>query len=228
MVFQGIKAVFLDIDNTLLDFNACSRLSMEKAFRECGLPFEADMYATFKTVNDGLWRQIEKNTITREQLHATRFNLVLEHLGLSGDGKAIETRFLEHLATDAIPIDGARELLTYLSGKHMLCIASNAPYEQQLKRLTGVDMLRYFDKYFISEKMGVAKPAKAYFDRCFAELPDLSPHETVMIGDSVTADIRGAADYGIHTCWYDHAKTGESCEKAECSVKTLWEIQKLL
>lgn len=227
-MFQGIKAVFLDIDNTLLDFNACSRLSMEKAFTECGLPFEPKMYDVFKEVNDGLWRQIEKGTLTRKQLHATRFQLVLERLGLNGDGAGIETHFLDHLATDAIPIEGARELLAYLSEKYVLCIASNAPYEQQLKRLTGVNMLSYFQKHFISEKMGVAKPSKDYFDRCFAELPGIMPGETIIIGDSVTADIRGGKAYGMHTCWYDHEQTGTICEEAECSVSSLWEIQRLL
>lgn len=227
-MLHGIKVVFLDVDNTLLDFNACSRLSMERSFGECGLPYREDMYAVFQRINDGLWRQIEEGTLTRPELHRTRWNLVLEALEIEGDGPTVETRFLEHLAQDAIPIDGARESLAYLSERYMVCIASNAPYEQQIKRLTGVGLLEYFHKAFISETLGAAKPSREYFDACFAQLPGVKPAECVIIGDSVTADIRGGREYGLRTCWYDHLHTGSRCEEADATVDTLWEIQRLL
>lgn len=225
---HGIKAVLLDIDNTLLDFQACSRLSMEKALVECGLPFDESMVAVFHRVNDGLWSQIEQGTLTREELHRVRWSLVLDELHIQGDGPAVETRFLEHLAIDAVPIDGAYDLLKYLSSKYVVCIASNAPYEQQLRRLSGADMLRYFHKQFISERMGVAKPGKAYFDACFSELSPIKPQECIIIGDSVTADIRGGREYGLYTCWYDHKGTGECCTESDYTVHTLLQIMDII
>ena len=225
---QGIRAVLLDIDNTLLDFHAASRLSMEKALKDCGLPFEQHTEAVFHRINDGLWLQIEQGTLTRDQLHRIRWSLVLDELHLNGDGPSVEARFLEHLATDAVPIDGAYDLLEYLSGKYLLCIASNAPYEQQLRRLTSVNMLAYFDKQFISERMGAAKPSKAYFDACFSELSPLTPSQCIIIGDSVTADIRGGREYGLHTCWYDHKGTGAVCDEADYTIHALRDITNLL
>ncbi len=225
---MNIKAVFLDIDNTLLDFKACSRLSMKKAFAECGLPYTEDMYATFHRVNDGLWSQIEQGTLTREQLHATRWNLILRELGMNGDGQAVEARFLEHLATDAVPVDGAYDLLEYLYPRYTVCIASNAPYEQQLRRLTTVNMLRFFHKQFISEKLGAAKPSEAFFAACFAELNGIKPQESVMIGDSLTADIGGGKAFGMHTCWYDPAKSGKIAQEADYTVSSLQEIMTIL
>jgi YjjG family noncanonical pyrimidine nucleotidase len=225
---DNIKAVFLDVDNTLLDFNACSRLSMEKSFNECGLPFQEHMYPVFQKVNDKLWQQIETGKLTRAQLHQIRWDLVLAELGIAGDGIAVEARFLEHLAQDATPIDGAYELLEYLYPRYTVCVASNAPYEQQLKRLRSVDMLRFFHKTFISEKMGAAKPGKEFFDACFHELSPITPEETIMIGDSVTADIRGGRTYGMHTCWYDHNHTGQKCQEAEYTVNSLRDIRGIL
>ena len=227
-MLQGIKAVFLDIDNTLLDFNACSRLSMEKGFADFGLSFAPEMYDAFKRVNDGLWLQIEKETLTRCELHRTRWGLVFKELGIQEDGEAFEQRFLYYLAREAVAIDGAHELLSYLYPRYIVCAASNAPYEQQLKRLETVNMLHRFHQLFISEKMGVTKPSKAFFDACFAQLSDVRPEETIMIGDSVTADIRGGGAYGMHTCWYDHHRSGGSCEEAEYSVSSLLEIKELL
>ncbi len=225
---MNIKAVFLDIDNTLLDFTACSRLSMQKAFAECGLYYSESMYDAFHRVNDRLWLQIEQGTLTREQLHATRWNLVLRELGMQGDGQAVEARFLEHLAIDAVPIDGAYELLEYLYPRYTVCIASNAPYEQQLRRLTTVDMLRYFHKQFISEKLGAAKPSAAFFEACFAQLDGITPQESIMIGDSLTADIGGGKAFGMHTCWYDHTKSGKIAHEAEYTVSSLQEIMTIL
>lgn len=227
-MLTGIKVVFLDIDNTVLDFNACSKLSMEKSFSECGLPYENRMFDTFRRVNDGLWRQIEQGTLTRPELHRTRFALVLKELGIEGDGPAVETQFLKHLALEAIPIDGSYDLLEYLSPRYTLCIASNAPYEQQLKRLTTVNMLHYFHKHFISENLGAAKPSRAYFDACFARLPGVKPEECIIIGDSLTADIGGGKAYGLHTCWYDHLRTGEICTEADYTVRALNEIKSIL
>lgn len=227
-MLQDIKVIFLDVDNTLLDFDACSRISMERSFAECGLPFKNEMYGTFQRVNHGLWRRIEQGTLTREELHATRWALVLTELGINGDGPAVEARFLEHLALEAIPVDGSYELLQYLYPRYTVCIASNAPYEQQVKRLTTVDMLRYFHKAFISEKMGAAKPSRAFFDACFAQLPGIAPQNCLMIGDSLTADIAGGKAYGLHTCWYDHDKTGDTSPDADYTVTALTDIKKLL
>ncbi len=227
-MLQGIRVVFLDIDNTLLDFDACSRISMEKSFAECGLPFESTMYGTFQQVNNGLWRRIEQGTLTRSELHATRWSLVLQELGLTGDGPAVETQFLQHLATEAIPVEGSYELLPYLYSKYTVCIASNAPYDQQVKRLTTVDMLRYFHKAFISERLGAAKPSRSYFDACFAQLPNITPEQCIIIGDSLTADIGGGKAYGLHTCWYDHHKTGAKSYEADYTVTGLLEIKKIL
>ena len=225
---QGIKAVLLDIDNTLLDFHAASRLSMEKALIECGLPFDENTVLAFHKVNDDLWGRLEKGTITRDQLHRVRWSLVLDELGIDGDGPAVEQRFLEHLATDAVPIEGSYELLEYLHPRYTVCIASNALYKQQISRLTGVDMLKYFHKQLISEQLGAAKPSKEYFDACFMKLRPLKPSECIIIGDSVTADIEGGRNYGLHTCWFDQKGTGAVCEKADYTVRALTEIKEIL
>ena len=128
-MLKGIKVVFLDVDNTLLDFNACSRLSMQKAFEECGLPFEETMYATFKQVNDSLWHKIEQGTITRAELLQQRWPMILKQLGFDADGEMVETRYGKHMSQESVPIEGAYGLLEYLNSRYTVCVASNAPYE---------------------------------------------------------------------------------------------------
>ena len=64
-------------------------------------------------------------------------------------------------------------------------------------------MDKYFIKRFVSEKIGIPKPSKAYFDYCFANIEDFEKSKTLIIGDSLTSDIQGGINSGIDTCWYN-------------------------
>ncbi len=203
---NGIKVILFDIDNTLLDFNKGAKAAMEKCLEAHGITPGDEMFDTFLRINDSLWRKIETAELTKAELHRTRWQLIFKELGIALDGEAFEKEFLTALQTSARPVDGAFETLDYLYGKYTLCAASNAPYEQQIKRLSNVGMMKYFSKLFISEKIGHSKPSREFFDACFNELPDISRNEAVIIGDSLTADIFGGIEYGLHTVWFNYAK----------------------
>lgn len=223
-----IKTVLIDIDNTLLDFDESSKECIKQAFSEQDLPFDQTTFPIFKSINDDLWRKIERGELDRPGLHKIRFNLVLEALGLKGDGLVIEKRFREILFDTAITVDGARELLKYLSSKYRVYAASNAIYLQQINRLTKVGMIEYLSGLFISEKLGVSKPSNEFFDVCMKGA-NAKIEETVMIGDSISADIIGAKKYGLTTIWYKHNKDiEESCAQADYQVNTLEEIKRIL
>lgn len=209
-----IKAIFIDIDNTLLDFDAYVKESLRSGFAEFGLrTYEDWMYDTFEKVNGGLWLQIEDGSLTFEELQKIRFNRVFEAIGgIEFDGVVFEKYFREFLNESAIPVDGAAEILEYLSGKYILCTASNGPYNQQIHRLEIADMFKYFRHHFISEKIGFSKPARQFFDTAMAELneeqkargeTEIRPSEILIIGDSLTSDIAGGIGSGLKTCWFN-------------------------
>lgn len=223
-----IKAVFLDVDNTLLDFNKGATLGMEKAFNMNGLEFKKEYNAVFKVINDELWRKVERREITRAELHRIRFNLVLKELNIEYDGYEIEKTFLELLKTIAVPIDGALDLAQYLSSKYILCSASNAPYIQQMGRLKTSGLLKFFKHNFISEEIGFDKPSKEFFDVCFSRLDGITKEQTVMIGDSLTADIKGAKDYGIKSIWFNFEKVDNKEIISDYTVDNLKEIKDIL
>ena len=223
-----IKAIFLDVDNTLLDFNQGARLGMEKAFTLNGLDFKSEYNAVFKTINDELWRKVERKEITRDELHKIRFNLVLKELGIDYDGWEIEKTFLELLKSIAVLIDGAMDLVQYLSKKYILCSASNAPYIQQIGRLTTSGLIKYFKYNFISQEIGFDKPSKRFFDVCFDRLNGVTKEQTFMIGDSLTADIKGAKDYGIKSIWFNFEKLDYSDNPADYVVESLSQIKDII
>jgi len=225
---DNIKAVFIDIDNTLLDFNKCALWSMQKAFNDYGLSFENSMFDTFNMINNRLWLRIEKGKLTKEELYACRWNMIFALIGIDVDGVEFENVFYSYLTESAEPVEGALDLLKYLHGKYLVCAASNASYAQQIKRLNNAGMTEYLDRIFISEQIGFSKPQKEFFERCFEKISPIVPSETVMIGDSLTADIEGGASFGMKTCRYNHNLTNESSDLPDFTVCSLSEIKKFL
>lgn len=228
-MISNVKVVFIDIDNTLLDFNKCSALAIEKAFNYYGLEFSSAVMQAFFPINNALWRKIERGEYTKEQLHKDRFNLVFEKLNIDFDGELVEKRFLENLFDTVALVDGAMDIVKYLSSKYMLCTASNAFLEQQINRLTISGIMPYVKKTFVSEKLGAEKPTKEFFDRAFSELNGVLPNECVIIGDSLTADISGGREYGLKTIWFNFLNQPLPKEKIyDYKVDRLFEIKNIL
>ena len=225
---ESKKLIFIDIDNTLLDFNACAKEMMIKTSKEFNIVFPDNILEIFLPINNALWRKIEEGTLTLDGLHEIRWNQVFSALGITGDGPAFEKRFKHHLFFSAIKVDGAKELLEYLSKKYVVCAASNGPYEQQEYRLTKSDLLPFIYKVFVSEKANCSKPSKEFFDYCFNNLKGFLVKDAIMIGDSVSADMIGAKEYGMKTCWFDYYKTGEKPESADYTVSSLLDIKNIL
>lgn len=224
-----IKYAFIDIDDTLLDFDKNATLAVKNAFSDLGLEFKDEYGPWFLEINDGLWKKIERKELTRAGLHEIRFKVVLKEFDLNGDGKVVEELFRKYLFDLAIPVDGALELVKYLSGKYILCAASNAIYFQQINRLKKAGLLEYFYKIFVSEVIGHNKPNKEFFDACFSELDGATPQNSVMIGDSLTADIKGANDYGMKTIWFNKKKVQKPAQKIYTEMVTnLVDVKKYL
>lgn len=210
---MNAKVIFLDVDNTLLDFDACAADSMRRSFADFGLEYREEMFPVFTAENDIIWQEIEKGRLTRADLPQVRWQRILPRLGLSADGEAMEERFRRYLEVSAIPVPGAMELLRHLAGRYTLCAASNGPYEQQIFRLRKAGMLPFFAHCFVSERIGHEKPGRAFFDGCMTYLPGVRPQECVMLGDSLTADIAGGHAYGMQTIWFDFHNRGWNGEK---------------
>lgn len=206
-----IKAVLIDIDNTLLDFDAYVKESMKNGFAQYGLrPYEDGMFPIFLRINAGLWQQVERGELTFDELKQTRWSKVFEELGISFDSGTFEAYFRQRLFDSAIPLAGAREMLEYLSVKYILCVASNGPWEQQVNRLRVGGMLGYFSHLFISEGIGASKPSKEFFSYSLDQInakrdQPIAACEVMMLGDSLTADMAGGIQNGLKTCWLNRS-----------------------
>lgn len=240
-----IKVILIDVDNTLLDFDACVKAALRDGFAHFGLPpYQEEMFPVFTAVNNALWHRMELGELTREELLAIRFDRIFEALGICFDGVTFEEYFRRYLFDSTIHVEGAEALLQYLAGKYVVCAASNGPYEQQIHRLKVSGLAPWLTHSFISEQVGAEKPSREFFDVCMkvlrtsdptgttavgTDLSGLGPEEVMMIGDSLTADMAGGIAYGMQTCWYD--RNGKGLPKnvpADHVVQSLAEICEIL
>ena len=173
------------------------------------------MFPVFRRINTELWQEIEEGKLTLAELTKIRWSRILETLNIDFDGIRFEDYFREGLFHSAIPIDGAMEMLSYLEKRYLLCAASNGPYEQQRNRLKKAGMDPFFSHFFISERIGVSKPAEAFFTRSIQELNEAlihrgedpaTPSEIMIIGDSLTSDMAGGQKSGLKTCLFDRER----------------------
>lgn len=222
-----IKAVLLDVDDTLLDFDLGAREAATEAFKEAGLTYGDDVHRAFTRINNDLWRSVEKGLMTREELYKIRWQTILDSLGIKADGEKLERSFHLHLRESAIPVDGALELVRYLYQRYTLCIASNAPYRQQTLRLKKAGLYGYMKHIFVSEAIGFSKPSREFFEYCLKALSPLTPDEIMVIGDSLTADINGAAAFGLKSCYFNRCGTDVK-SPADYTVAGLDEIKNFL
>ena len=193
--------ILLDLDDTLLDFGAAERVALSKTLQELGIePTEAKL-RRYHEINISQWEAFERGELSRERVLTRRFELFFEELGLSIDAQACEDRYRHYLGIGHYFVEGAEALLEYLAPKYKLYLASNGVAETQYSRLESAGIGHYFDEIFISETTGHHKPEREYFDYCFARIPDFDPNTTLIIGDSLSSDILGGNNAGIHTCW---------------------------
>lgn len=229
-----MKLILIDIDNTLLDFDAYIRQTMEEGFAHFGLrPYEPWMYAVFHRENNKLWRQLEQGTLTFSELERIRWNIVFAALDIRFDGPTFERYFRAAIYDSAIPVDGARELLAGLRGRYTLAAASNGPYEQQLHRLALAGMKDCFTYFFISERIGASKPSPLFFDAAFREVNEgrevpVTAAEAAIIGDSLTSDMAGGRGYGMKTVYYRRPGAAPANDSVDVTVEELRAIPALL
>ena len=220
--------LLLDADGTLFDYDKAESGALSATFVQFGLHYDADVLATYRMVNDQIWRDFEEGKITQERLKARRFALLFEALALSPapDAAAFSARYLDNLGDCAALIDGTLDVLDALHGHVRLALITNGLKEVQYSRLARSGLDAYFEAVIISDEIGVSKPHAGIFDVAFARMDNPAKATVLIVGDSLTSDIKGGSDYGIDTCWYNPA--GKPCALDVTITYEIGELSALL
>ena len=221
--------MFLDADETLLDFKKAEAQGLKAALRRHKLPFNAEIVALYSKINKGCWEEFEQGLLDKETLLVERFRRLFAALDITADPHAVRLSYHEELGKGGFLIEHAYEVCEELRKTHDLYIVTNGVAATQYSRfaLSGLDKL--VKGIFVSEEIGIPKPQKGYFDYVFAQIPGFRKENALMVGDSLTADIRGGIQAGLATCWYNpQGKAGSPDIKADYEIRNLEELKDFL
>ena len=195
------EILFLDLDDTILDFHKAERLAVAKTFRAFGLEPTDAVLTRYHEINKQHWQRLETGEITREQVLTGRFQVLFNELGHAVDPESVARSYEHNLGIGHYYLPGAREALEELRGKYRLFLASNGTASVQHSRLESAGLYPVFEQVFVSQALGANKPSKAFFDACAERIPGYAPQKALMVGDSLSSDILGGIRAGMRTCW---------------------------
>ncbi len=223
-----IEFLFLDLDDTILDFHKAERIALSKTVQAFGLEPTEEILNRYHDINIWHWQQLETGAMTREEILTGRFGMLFGELGKQVDVAACQDTYEKNLSIGHYFLPGAEEAVERLSKKYRLFLASNGTAVVQKGRMTSADLYRYFEQVFVSQEIGFNKPSRDYFDRCFARISDFDREKAMIVGDSLSSDIRGGINAGIKTVWVNpgHKDPGEL--RPDHEIEALSQLESLL
>jgi len=203
------KHIFFDLDHTIWDFDKNAEETLHELYTihqlaDMGLPSAELFIETYTRNNHKLWAQYHVGAITKDYLREARFKTTFLELGMQPEliPGGFEDEYVKLCPTKTNLFPDAHEVLAYLRSKYILHLISNGFKESTEIKIAGSNISGYFDQIIISETVGVNKPDKAIFEHAL-NLAGAIKDESIMIGDSVEADIRGALNFGMDAIYFN-------------------------
>jgi putative hydrolase of the HAD superfamily len=230
MEMKQIQHVFFDLDHTLWDFEKNSALTFEKIFLENNVDIKIeDFLEVYVPLNLKYWKLYRNEKVSKEELRYARLKKSFDAVNYVISDTLIDKLaidYIESLADFNHLFEGTFELLDYLKEKYTLHIITNGFEEIQSKKMINSKIHHYFDQVITSESVGLKKPNARVFNFAL-ESANAKKENSIMIGDSLEADIQGALSVGLQAihCVFD---TASPTDKDIVSVKYLLEIKQYL
>ena len=210
--------ILFDADNTLLDFDADMDAAFEATYQETGLaaqkPYSREMLQSYYTINESWWRKFEQGQCTKSELFTGRFQEYIARHGFSCDAAWLNDQYFIHLAKGGRLLPGAMELVKDLAPRYRMYIVTNGNATSQKERLLRSGLMDYIADFYVSEAIGAAKPDIRYFRYVFTQIGETDTAKYILVGDSLTSDIKGAQNAGIDCIWYNPGALPNTLRKA--------------
>ena len=167
-----IECIFLDLDDTLLDFHRTEEVAIRQTLCELlGEEPSDEVVRRYSEINDAQWKRLERGELTIPEVRLTRFEILFHELGRGGAPYAAQSLYDGFLNEGHDLIEGAVAFLERLYPRYPLYLASNGSSQMQRRRISAAGIDRFFKDIFISAELEAVKPQRAFFDACFAKIP---------------------------------------------------------
>jgi putative hydrolase of the HAD superfamily len=227
--------VFFDLDHTLWDFDTNSRETLYDLYHELGLAAMGiaafdHFHHTYHHHNNIFWDRFRKGYITREELRWKRMWRTLLDYKLPNEplARQLSERYLEILPTKKNLFHDTLEILDYLKEKkYPLHLITNGFEKTQLAKLRNSGIDKYFTHVITSEAAGIMKPHAPIFEFAMNTTGAIA-NTSIMIGDTLDADIQGGNNAGMHTVYFNPAEPAKGEIVPTYVIQNLGELKKIL
>lgn len=211
---QKVKVVWIDLDDTLIDFHANSRAALSRLYTLEGFdrlwPSPEAWIEAYEGHNIPLWVDYSVGNISTATLRLERFRRPLTDAGMpDAEALAIAPRldplYLDLLAEERRLIPGATELLDALRARGLMVgVLSNGFAEVQYRKIARAGLTDKIDRVVLSDDIGITKPDTRLFRHAQTLTPyPHTPGAHLMIGDNPATDIGGALAAGWKAIWFN-------------------------
>lgn len=227
------KHVFFDLDRTLWDMDGNSyqticELAEKHRLSERGISSVDEFICRYKVINDQLWEDYSKDLVDRETLRSERFKRAFKLFGIEDDAFSAEfgNDYVLHSPLKVKLMPHSKDVLEYLSAKYQLHIITNGFEEVQHLKIASSDLKKYFTRIITSDQACCKKPDVKIFNYSMT-LAEAIPANSIMIGDSLEADVIGARNSGMAQVFYNPERK-EHREKVTHEIFCLKELKNIL
>lgn len=219
-----------DVDGTLLDFKAAEKAAIADCFEQFGIPpYTPEMIERYSKINQYYWQQLELGTVEKPQMLIQRFADFFEEYGIDRDPAAFNQLYQSQLGEHVAFFPHALEVLKANQGKYKQYAVTNGTATAQQKKLKKSGLDRIFDGIFISDLLGAEKPDPAFFSQVFTAIGNPPKEEILIIGDSLTGDIKGGNLSGVATCWFNPKGLSNTAGvTVDYEIRSLKELENIL
>jgi len=229
-----IQNVFFDLDNTLWDHRKNAYFTIKDIFeakeikRLYGIDFEY-FHKKYDEINEALWVLLRDGKIDKKYLKKNRFPNTFLELGIDNPplSEYFESNFLDNDIKHSELVDGAKDILNYLSYKgYNLHIISNGFVEVTHKKIETSGINNFFKTIVTADDIGVRKPNPKIFEYSLKNA-SAQKNNSILIGDDYIADAKGAQNFGIDVIFFNSLNETISEEGLKI-IKSLSEIKNIL
>lgn len=198
-----ITTILWDVDGTLLDFEYSQKLSLRQCFETIGMEMTEEMHTRYAQINDSYWKRLELGEVTKAQLLNGRFIDLFAEFGIENvDVESFRREYQAALGNIYAYVDGALEICRELQGQVKQYVITNGVSATQRNKLELSGLAACMDGLFISEEVGEPKPNTGFFEKVLAQVEEKDKSRIIVVGDSLSSDIKGGVMAGLKTCWF--------------------------
>lgn len=224
------EIIIFDADETLFDFIKSEKDAIKNAMLEFDIDYDENHHLKlYHGINAEIWKEFEKGLISHEKLKVERFRRLSERLNTKFDEFKFAKSYINHLSNASFLYDDSIKLVESLHKDYRLTIITNGLKDVQDKRIRKSAIAKYFEDIVISEEVKVSKPNPKIFELALNNINHTDKSKVLIVGDSLTSDIKGGLNFGVDTCWYNPNKiVNKTTIKPTYEISNLMELKNIL